>query len=439
MFPNPQDALPLPPRPSLDQYKKRAKDLIKACESGEPDAIAVWAATWIETLAKLRGEKRRRRFRAGMKRSIEQVADFARTKLAGSACTLANAQFVIARSHGFESWPKFAKHVNALSQPDSPIAQFEAAADAIVAGDAVSLKRLLRENPGLIRARSARQHRATLLHYVAANGVENFRQNTPKNATKIAEILLQAGAGVNDQADVYGGGATPLGLTATSIHPERAGVQQALMQVLLDHGASIDTPQSAGNEHPTVQGCLANGRAQAAEFLAERGARLNLEAAAGVGRLDIVRSFFNEDGSLKKTASKAEMEAGFGWACLYGRLPVVEFLLAQGVDLSAQSHGQTGLHWAVVGRQVDVTKLLIARGAPLEEKNTYGGTVLGQALWSAVNAEDNVDYVPIIKALVTAGANIEPGTLSWLAQQDGASSRMKARVAALLRRHGAKS
>ena len=29
MYPNPQDVLPLPPRPSVEQYKKLAKDLVK--------------------------------------------------------------------------------------------------------------------------------------------------------------------------------------------------------------------------------------------------------------------------------------------------------------------------------------------------------------------------------------------------------------------------
>jgi hypothetical protein len=30
MYPNPQDVLPLPPRPDLSHYRKRAKDLVKA-------------------------------------------------------------------------------------------------------------------------------------------------------------------------------------------------------------------------------------------------------------------------------------------------------------------------------------------------------------------------------------------------------------------------
>ena len=53
MFPNPQDALPLPPRPDLDQYKKRAKDLLKASLSSDPAAVRAWAADWIASLVRL--------------------------------------------------------------------------------------------------------------------------------------------------------------------------------------------------------------------------------------------------------------------------------------------------------------------------------------------------------------------------------------------------
>ena len=36
--------------------------------------------------------------------------------------------------------------------------------------------------------KSAAAHRATLLHYIGANGVEGYRQKTPKNAVKVAEL-----------------------------------------------------------------------------------------------------------------------------------------------------------------------------------------------------------------------------------------------------------
>ena len=55
MFPNPQDALPLPPSPNIAQYKKQAKNLVRACKSGSPDALGAWARSWIEALVALSG------------------------------------------------------------------------------------------------------------------------------------------------------------------------------------------------------------------------------------------------------------------------------------------------------------------------------------------------------------------------------------------------
>src|SRR5579862_9025865 len=295
MFPNPQDALPLPLRPNLEQYKKQAKDLVNACKSGESHAIRAWADPWVHTLVRLSKLTITPELQVRMERWIDQLDEFAGRKLKPSGadqCVLSEAQFVIARAHGFESWPRFAKHVEGLTRASSPVTMFELAADAIVSGDAATLERLLRENPELIRARSTREHRATLLHYVSANGVESYRQKTPKNAAQIAEMLIKFGAEVDAEADVYGGGATTLGLVATSVHPERVGVQEELMRVLLDHGAEINRP-----------GCLANGRGKAAEFLANHGARLGLDTAAGVGRLDLLNSFFHEDKTIEQIES----------------------------------------------------------------------------------------------------------------------------------------
>lgn len=440
MFPNPQDALPLPTRPNLDQYRKLAKDLVKACKSHDRDAIHAWTTRWVEALVKLSGVKLTPHLPVRVERWVDQVAEFADTTLLRTEvakCTLTGAQFVIARAHGFESWPKLAKHVEAAAQADSPVSRFELAADAIVSGDKAALKRLLREHPELIHARSTREHQATLLHYVSANGIEGYRQKTPRKDVEIARILLDAGAEVDATAQVYGGGATTLGLVATSVHPERFGVQEPLMELLLQRGAKIDPAE----EISIVNICLANGRRCAAEFLAQRGARLDLEAAAGVGRLDVGKGFFNEDGSLKPNATKTQMERGFLWACGYGRNSVVEFLLHRGVDINTQANtGQTGLHWAVIGGAADTICLLLESGASLEMNNIHSATALGQALWSAVsNYYYVIDYTTVIEILLEDGAKIQEGTLAWLEQQRRFSPAMKARIAELLRQHGAKS
>jgi ankyrin repeat protein len=294
-----------------------------------------------------------------------------------------------------------------IARQSSTISQFERAVDAIVAGDEAVLGRLLRENPGLVRARSTREHRGTLLHYVSANGVESYRQKTTKNAVEIAELLLEAGADINADAEMYGSGATTLGMVATSANPRLAGVQIALLETLLRHGAVIEQPGAVGNNQGAIVGCLANGCPEAAEFLANRGARLDLDGAAALGRLDAVKSFFDEDGCLKANATPEQTKFGFLLACGYGRNRVVKFLLKKGVDVVSQDRNrQTGLHWAVIGGHLQTIQLLLKRKAPLEAENTYGGTVLGQALWSAAHGGDPDIYVAIIEALIAAGAKV---------------------------------
>jgi len=323
--------------------------------------------------------------------------------------TLADAQLVLAREHSFESWPKFAKYVQELSQASSPFAKFERAVAAVVNGEVAILIEMLRQNPELVHARSPREHQASLLHYVSANGVEDYRQNSPKSAVEIATILLDAGADVDAVADAYGK-STTLGLTATSIHPLRAGVLIPLVELLLARGASIDGAPGGWN---IVNSCLANGRKLASEFLANRGAKLDLEGAAGVGRLDLVKSFFNEDGSLNAKATKKQMESGFIWACEYGRAAVADFLLDRGVDKDTyRQHKLTGLHWAAIGGDLNTVTSVLKHKPPLEARNVWGGTPLDSAIWAANESASNdpagqkADWVPIIQMLLDAGANV---------------------------------
>jgi hypothetical protein len=78
----------LPDRPSLEQYKKQAKELFRAATVGEPAALA------------------------RMRRHHPRLHDLAPDR--PRAMTLADAQFVLAREHSYESWPAFAKHIEAL-------------------------------------------------------------------------------------------------------------------------------------------------------------------------------------------------------------------------------------------------------------------------------------------------------------------------------------
>lgn len=432
------DALPLPAHPQLEHYKKRAKELVKIFKSGDRDALRAWVADWIETLGKHHGldvtlprDTNRADTPAEIGDLIERTLDrltkhLSETGQRSRGGTLARAQFALAREHGFASWPTFARHVQRLGT-HSLVSAFEAAADAIVNGNAATFEKLLAENPKLVKARSTRGHRSTLLHYVSANGVEDFRQKTPTNIVEITKLLLNAGACIHAESDAYGGRSTVLGLTATSCHPEAAGVQLALMELLIEHGAVIDGP----GEGNAVNSCLHNGRGKAAEFLAARGARLDLEGAAGVGRLDVVQSFFLDDGSLKPPATAAQLKAGFVWACAFGRMSVVEFLLGKGIEAGArldQEGGETGLHRAAVEANAAIVRLLLERGAPVDVKDhRHDGTPLDWALYAWGNSADRAErrgYYEVIALLVRAGATVAPRWLEEDAERSAATQRM---------------
>jgi hypothetical protein len=74
----------LPIRPSLDQLRKRAKELLEQLRNGEPAAVD--------------------RLRKHKPNVVDPI--------------LADAQFVLAREHGFESWPKLIHHIQAALNPE---------------------------------------------------------------------------------------------------------------------------------------------------------------------------------------------------------------------------------------------------------------------------------------------------------------------------------
>jgi len=442
----------LPARPNLEQYRKQAKDLLKNWKSSDPSTARKLADAQFE-IAQQHGfdtwksftDEIATRTGAAEKAAIWKSAEDA--VVAGDDVTLArlleahgktlrkerpqsswsggltpdykrgDAREIIAREQCFENWDRFAAFAAEMKRSDSAVARFEHAADAIAFGDAAELGQLLGKNPDLIRARSTRTHHSMLLHYVGANGIESWRQRPSQNAVRVAEILLDAGAEIDAVADMYKGGCTTLGLIATSIHPKTAGVLLPLIDLFLARGARIDAA-GAGNAHTFIKGCLANGRPEAAQYLADKGVPLDLEGAAGVGRLDKVASFFNSDGQLKPIATDAQLHAGFNWACQYGHPAVVEFLLDHGV--SVNDTRQIGVYWAAHGGHVDIVRVLLKRNPPLDARDaTFNATPLEWALHGWWERRDEPakrePYYEIVRLLIAAGAPVEQ---RWLNGDD---------------------
>lgn len=401
-YPNPQVVLPLPLHPDLGQYRKRAKELVTAARAGDA-ALVEWATRWVEAIRRASAvepvpdERYRRHF-------PEMLAVFARDRLRASGASVAQAQFVIARAHGFESWPRLVHHVEQLTRANSGISSFERAADAIVYGEVATLDGLLRHEPGLVRARSSREHGATLLHYVSANGVENYRQLTPAGIVAIARRLLDAGAEVDAEADMYGGGATTLGLVVTSAHPRAAGVQNELADLLLARGAKLG-PR-------IVRDCLNSGCPEAAAHLAQLGAVVGLVEAAGIGSTDLVRQALAQPGGVSEAEQGDAMEMA-GW---YRRREVIGVMLELGVDPAIRTGiGRiTALHVAASYGALDLVEMLIARGAPAGVADASGYTPVQWALqsWLVDNVEPaGAAFPEVVLALVRAGATVKP---EWL-------------------------
>lgn len=100
----------LPDQPSLEQYKRQGKDLLHAHAEGAPAAF----------------DRIARHHPRLLSQPIEAIR--------AAPFHLADAQLVVAREHGFESWPKFARHIEtlrmtrAVANLSDPVAAFVEAA-----------------------------------------------------------------------------------------------------------------------------------------------------------------------------------------------------------------------------------------------------------------------------------------------------------------------
>lgn len=141
--------------------------------------------------------------------------------------TLLDSRQAIANEYGFENWTKVQELGNLNYDT-----KFEQAVDALLNGQEDTLITLLNEDPELIIKRSNYGHKATLLHYVASNGVEFWRQKAPNNLPLLTEELLRRGAVKKALMKVYGGHFSTYDLLVTSAHPTSAGLMEAMKKIL---------------------------------------------------------------------------------------------------------------------------------------------------------------------------------------------------------------
>ena len=285
---------------------------------------------------------------------------------------------------------------------DADHARYYRAVAAIDRGDKATLQALLRANPDLAEARgylddSGPMEGATLLHHIAG---EPQRTRLPDNIGELAHVLLAAGS--DPDAETASGWST-IGLLTTSHQAELFDLEEPLMQVLADAGASFNT----GNGRLLWQ-ALAQWRAPDLELAARlvaHGAETDLRFAAALGDVDGMRSYFDTDGALrvsagrlfrpsgrdtKKTAElltdQQVLDEAFSYAVYTGQLAAAAWLLERGADIdsrpayvldfpSGPDLGFTALHKAVIARNLDSIRFLIERSVdPTIEDARWGSS-----------------------------------------------------------------
>jgi len=352
----------------LEAFEAQARALFDGWRDGAPEALAIFR------------ECHPRFLRDDVPWLPRSDSDDARIREA--ALTHDDARVTIARWYDFLDWDSLVALVTDAADVHSPVARFEAAVEMVIEGHLEALEAAVRVDPALVHARSTRvthfdppRHRATLLHYVAANGVEGYRQRTPANAVAIARVLLEAGADADALADMYGGRCTTMSMLVSSTPPERAGVQVALVDLLVDFGASVEA-RGAGAWASPLMTALVFGFRPAAEALVRRGARVDtLAAAAGLGRGDDVRAGL-------AAATPDDRHRALALAAQSGHADVLAVLLDAGEDPSRYNppglHAHaTPLHQAVASGPLPVVRLLVERGAPRDARDRiYDATPL---------------------------------------------------------------
>ena len=241
----------LPARPNIEQYKNQAKDLVKAHSLGLPTAL--------ERIA----------------HHHPRLHKLSPAEIAAANFTLADSQLILAREHGFESWPTFAAHIETLrlirsvaDLPD-PIAAFIEAAcvprhsghssgtlehaqlilarypqvatanihTAAILADEPTVKKLLTQNPKDATNTGGPHNWDALTHLCFSRYLRLDPTRSPA-FVNTARTLLDAGASANTGWYETIDHPTPRPTFESAIYGA-AGIAQnpALTQLLLDRGA----------------------------------------------------------------------------------------------------------------------------------------------------------------------------------------------------------
>ncbi|WP_103350340.1 ankyrin repeat domain-containing protein [Amycolatopsis sp. CA-128772] len=408
----------LPAKPSLDQLRKRAKDLaraeaVKLSEAQFRIARDHGFPSWPKLQAYVRrvtehGETLQHPYHQdvayyaeralGLLASAEDDTPGAKEPFVRWNQPLARdgARAVVAREHGFGSWKALRDHVKSLVDSGEPFAR---AYRAIEARDPGQLETLLAEFPGLVDARGT-------------NGNDLLGMAGATHDERLSRLLLDHGA---DPARGNVHGWTPLHQAAYSNLP-------LLLDLLLQHGAPVDVSARGDGGTPLVV-ALFWGHREAAEKLAEHSrAPGNLRVAAGLGDTDAIgelltsgragahRGFYRPHSGFPAwhpADDPAEVRnEALAWAARNDRVDALKTLVEHGAAVDADVYRGTALTWAAAQGRLEAVRTLLDFGADVNFRGTFGGPNHGEGV-TALHLAAQSGHLDVIRTLVENGA--DPG------------------------------
>ncbi len=421
----------LPRNPNLGQLRKQAKDLLDRYRSGNPAAVA-------------------------------EVERFER-RPDPRVFALHDAQRVLARAYGYDSWPKLKAFVNG--------ANVEELAAAVQSGDITRAQILIRARPELVAKDMSESNEHRALHYAvlrhdpamvrllmeagadARKGIYPHRDATSALAMAhereyadivaiIEEVELQRrqalscpNATISPAQDRIGAAireadnGTAIGLLerdrslihacdregATPLHLAAEEANRPMIEWLLAHGANVHKQDRDGRtpiDHAALAADPRNGAAlsfpDTARRLIEHGAAVTIYAAVAYGDTSRVRELVEADPSLLRHI--AHNGGLLTLAVNHGQIEIVRLLLDLGADVDerivleeleepAPSWGMP-LWYAALANRLEIAMLLLDRGAD-PNANVYASG------WPLRNAWGHKDGL-LKKLLLDRGAKPQP-------------------------------
>jgi ankyrin repeat protein len=305
--------------------------------------------------------------------------------------SIADARRDLAARHGFSSWRRLRRHVEAMGSGDEPPTPFALAYQAIEDGDRERLVELLDRFPDLVVQRGT-------------NGNDLLGM---AGELTIVSLLLERGADPNRGND-YGW---------TKLHQAGYGNDRELAKLMLDAGARSDLFARGDGGTPLVA-ALFWGHREVAELLGRE--PVNLRVGAGVGDLELIRNlsgtpqagahrgFYRPHGGFPAWQPSDDpqevLDEALVWAAKSDRGDAIRLLVELGAKVDADPYRGTALTWAAANGRVGSIRILVELGADPDRRGTFGGPSHGDGV-TAIHLAAQSGQREAVAALLELGAD----------------------------------